>query len=111
MTEKFVFVILFMSVFVISTWYFLLYVENWNVNQECKWCFPIERSLSLLVISCPCALGLAIPIVIIVTLNLAIKKGILIKDVETIKEINSITTVVFDKTGTLFNSFNKVKET
>jgi len=42
----------------------------------------------LIVVSCPCALGLAIPIVVIITVNIAIKKGILIKDIGCIEKMN-----------------------
>ena len=45
------------------------------------WCFPFERAISILVASCPCALGLAVPSVVVITLNLALKSGIVVKKV------------------------------
>lgn len=49
------------------------------INEFCIWCFPIERAISILVASCPCALGLAVPSVVVISLNMALKSGILIK--------------------------------
>lgn len=52
--------------------------------------------------SCPCALGLAIPSVIAISLNIAMKLGILIKKNNLFEELNKIKCIFFDKTGTLF---------
>ena len=59
------------------------------------------RSIAVLVISCPCAMGLATPTAVIVGIGRAAKKGILIKGGETIERIASIKNIAFDKTGTL----------
>ena len=63
--------------------------------------FPILRAISLLLVACPCALGLAIPSVIAMTLNLAMKNGILIKNTSIFETLESIDTIIFDKTGTI----------
>ena len=61
----------------------------------------INTFITVLVVACPCALGLATPLAIIVATGVATKNGILIKSSSTIENLNNIDTVVFDKTGTL----------
>jgi Cu+-exporting ATPase len=61
----------------------------------------LMRGIAVLVISCPCAMGLATPAAIAVGLGRAAKNGILIRNAKSLELFKSITTVVFDKTGTL----------
>ena len=61
----------------------------------------LRSAISVLVISCPCALGLATPTAITVGIGRAAKKGILFRSAESLEKLCSIQTVVFDKTGTL----------
>jgi P-type Cu+ transporter len=63
----------------------------------------LMRSIAVLVISCPCAMGLATPAAIAVGLGRATKKGILFRNAKSLELFKNITTVVFDKTGTLTN--------
>ncbi len=62
---------------------------------------PLIYAVSVIVIACPCALGLATPAAIMSGMSKAIRAGILIKNGEILEKANEINTVVFDKTGTL----------
>ena len=59
------------------------------------------RGLTVLVISCPCALGLAVPLARVAGISLAARQGMLVQDVTAFDKATQIDTVVFDKTGTL----------
>ncbi|WXG41726.1 MAG: copper-translocating P-type ATPase [Candidatus Freyarchaeum deiterrae] len=63
--------------------------------------FALERSVTVLVIACPHALGLAIPLVVALSTSITAKSGILIRDRRAFEEARDINAVVFDKTGTL----------
>jgi len=63
--------------------------------------FAIERVVTVLVIACPHALGLAIPLVIAISTTLGARGGLLVRDRRGLEEARNVTAVVFDKTGTL----------
>ena len=63
--------------------------------------YAIERLVTVLVIACPHALGLAIPLVVAISTTLAAGAGLLVRDRRGLEEARTLTTVVFDKTGTL----------
>jgi len=63
--------------------------------------FAIERMVTVIVICCPHALGLAVPLVVAVSTSLSAKNGLLIKNRTAFENARKITTLIFDKTGTL----------
>ncbi|HET7585303.1 MAG TPA: heavy metal translocating P-type ATPase [Gemmatimonadaceae bacterium] len=63
--------------------------------------FVVERAVTVLVIACPHALGLAIPLVVAISTTLGARSGLLVRDRRGLEEARRLTTVVFDKTGTL----------
>jgi Cu2+-exporting ATPase len=63
--------------------------------------FALTRAVTVLVIACPHALGLAIPLVVAISTSITAKNGILIRDRKAFEEIRDVNAVVFDKTGTL----------
>jgi Cu+-exporting ATPase len=71
----------------------------------------IIASISVLIISCPCALGLATPIAIVSSVSRGAKEGILIKNPEILEQIKEIKYAVFDKTGTLTKGNISVSKT
>ncbi|MGI5900005.1 MAG: heavy metal translocating P-type ATPase [Christensenellales bacterium] len=63
--------------------------------------FAISSAIAVLVISCPCALGLATPVAIMVGTGRGAKNGVLFKTAEALEELSKVKTVILDKTGTL----------
>ncbi len=63
--------------------------------------FAIKAMIAVLIIACPCSLGLAAPTAVIVGTGMAAEKGVLFKNAESIEKLSTIDTVVLDKTGTL----------
>ncbi|MBI2869555.1 MAG: cadmium-translocating P-type ATPase [Chloroflexi bacterium] len=69
------------------------------LNQD--FAFALERMVTVMVISCPHALGLAIPLVVAVSTSLSARNGLLIKDRDGFEKARGIQAMIFDKTGTL----------
>jgi P-type Cu2+ transporter len=74
------------------------------------WVFTMERVVAVLVIACPHALGLAIPLVVAISTMLAARHGLLIRDRRGLEEARNIDVVFFDKTGTLTRGEFRVVE-
>jgi len=77
----------------------LALIVNWVILQG--FAPALMRSIAVLVIACPCAMGLATPAAIAVGLGRAAKNGILFRNATSLEMFKNITQVVFDKTGTL----------
>src|SRR5512143_679648 len=73
--------------------------------------FAIERMVTVLVIACPHALGLAVPLVIAISTTLGARSGLLVRDRRGLEEARNVTAVVFDKTGTLTLGEHRVVDT
>ena len=69
------------------------------INRDVSW--AINVFISVLVVACPCSLGLATPLSIVIASGESSKKGILIKNSEALENAHKVKTAVFDKTGTL----------
>ncbi len=89
-SSYFVPVVLMLSVGTFVIWYVLGYPVSAFVNL-----------VAVLIIACPCAMGLATPTAIMVGTGRGAEKGILIKDAESLETAHKVKTVIFDKTGTL----------
>jgi len=70
----------------------------------------ITRAVAVLVIACPCALGIATPMAVVAAVAAAAKRGIIISDPEALEASTKITDVIFDKTGTLTEGKFKILE-
>ncbi|MDO5733214.1 MAG: heavy metal translocating P-type ATPase [Eubacteriales bacterium] len=78
----------------------LLSYLGWRLSGR-AFDFALSRAIAVLVVSCPCALGLATPTAIMVASGRAARDGLLIRNAEILEKLKSIDCVVFDKTGTL----------
>ncbi len=73
----------------------------WLSPKEPSLAYALVNAVAVLIIACPCALGLATPMSIMVGVGRGAKDGVLIKDAEVLEVMEKVTTLVVDKTGTL----------
>ena len=86
------------AVIVISLVTFLVW---WFVGPEPRLAYALVNAVAVLIIACPCALGLATPISIMVASGRGAQMGVLFRNAEAIETLRSVDTLVLDKTGTL----------
>lgn len=79
---------------------FLTFI-GWWIFIDLAWQPSLLIAVTVLIITCPCALGLAVPVVQVLAINLLMKKGIYIKSGDALEKLSKVKYVIFDKTGTL----------
>ncbi|MDX1608396.1 MAG: copper-translocating P-type ATPase, partial [Candidatus Spechtbacterales bacterium] len=83
---------------------------SWLLLTSQDFGFALERTIAVIVIACPHALGLAIPLVVMFSTGLAAKNGLLIRDRTSFEKARDITAIILDKTGTLTRGEFKVSD-
>lgn len=97
-SSVFVPVVLILAVITLITW---IFVGSQFMPLSQAFAFGLSSFVGILVIACPCALGLATPTGIIVGVGKGAENGILIKDAESLEKLHQVDTIVMDKTGTI----------
>lgn len=90
---------------------FLTFFAWLMFGPEPKWTHALIQAISVLIIACPCALGLATPMSIVVGMGKGANEGILFRNSESLENLHQIDTLLLDKTGTLTEGKPTVVET
>ncbi len=94
----FVYVVLVLAVITFASW-IIFAPESFGTAKSLA--FALSTTMAVLVIACPCSLGLATPTAIITGVGTGARRGILIKNAESLEKLSKVQAIVFDKTGTL----------
>jgi Cu+-exporting ATPase len=79
----------------------LAFAAWWTLGPEPRFSYALIAAVSVLIVACPCALGLATPMSIMVGVGRGARAGVLIKNAEALERLEKVDTLVVDKTGTL----------
>ena len=88
----------------------ITFVTWWAIGPEPRLAHALVNAVAVLIIACPCALGLATPMSIMVGVGRGAQAGVLVKNAEALEALEKVTTLVVDKTGTLTEGKPKVVE-
>jgi Cu+-exporting ATPase len=101
-SSVFVPVVLILAVLTFVLWY--------DFGPSPSLLYAVVNSVAVLIIACPCAMGLATPTAIMVATGVGAERGILIRNAEALETAHKVSSVVFDKTGTLTNGTPEVTD-
>lgn len=79
----------------------LLTFSGWMIFTTAPWQQALLTAVSVLIITCPCAIALAVPVVQVIASGRLLRRGVLLKSATALERLTAVDTVVFDKTGTL----------